>query len=94
MGGRAERRLGVVPQAQRGLQAAQAAAGLLERVAVLGLEREHGDGRVRVVSGSPCGASASVVARTRLSPSPSDTSSDSITSPSTGVITTPSAQPS
>ena len=61
-GGRAERRLGVVPQAQRGLQAAQAAAGALERAAVAGrgLEREHGDGRVRVVAQARSGASSSV----------------------------------
>ena len=37
------------------------------------------------------GRRSSVVARTRLSPSPSGTSSDSITRPSTGVITTHSA---
>ena len=37
---------------------------------------------------------ATVAARTRLSPSPSETSSDSITSPSTGVITMLNAQPS
>ena len=50
-GGRPERGLGVVPQAERGLQPSQAAAGVLECVAVapLGLEREHGDGRVRVL---------------------------------------------
>ena len=50
-GGRAERGLGVVPQPQRGLQPAQAAARLLEpAVARRALEREHGDGRVLVAA--------------------------------------------
>ena len=50
-GRRAERGLGVVPQARRGLQPAQAAAGVLERapVAAAGLQRQHRDGGVRVV---------------------------------------------
>ena len=49
-GDRGERRLGVVPQPQRGLQPAQAAAGLLERrrLAGRGLEVQDGDRRVVV----------------------------------------------
>ena len=49
-GDRGERRLGVVPQAQRGLQPAQPAAGRLERgrLAGRGLEVQHGDRRVVV----------------------------------------------
>ena len=94
LGGRAERGLGVVPQAQRGLEPAQAAAGGLERAP----RRPRSPARARRRSRADrrrgrAGASASVVARTRLSPSPSGTSSDSITRPSTGVITTDSAQP-
>ena len=48
--GRAERRLGVVPQPQRGLEPAQAPAGVLERAAVAGrgVERQHRDRAHRV----------------------------------------------
>ena len=71
--GRAERGLGVVPQAQRGLQPAQAPAGVLERpvVARRALEREHArrspsrHGRCRRARRS------SVPARTSARPSPS-----------------------
>ena len=47
-GGRAERGLGLVPQAQRGLQPAQAAAGLLEPGVLL--QRQHGDRRELVAA--------------------------------------------
>ena len=79
-GGRAERGLGVVPQPQRGLQPAQAATRVLERaaVALLGLEREHGDRGVRVLGqagGSVARASSRGRARARRRAAPRRTRS-------------------
>ncbi len=92
---RPERRLGVVPQPQRGLQPAQPAARLLEARAFTSCPAPSAS-TATVANSSPRssgGTSRSATPRTSASPSPSGTSSDSITRPSTGVTTSESAQP-
>ena len=93
---RAEGRLGVVPQAQRGLQPAQAAAGLLEpgRLAGRGLEtraRRPSRSRHRAARSGCRAAWCRARARGRRRAGPR---SESITRPSTGASTTLSEQPS
>ena len=94
-GGRAERRLGVVPQAQRGLQAAQPAAGGLERAAVAARVSSASTATVgvRVVGAGRRArrrASSRGRARARRRAAPRRTRSRA---PRRGVSTTESSQP-